>query len=97
MYDLLFLTQYPQFSKIKMLMLIRLLATTLSTLRLKLSYSILAFAIFQLSHTNFVLQGAKKTLFFTSNVEILQCMWSTFLKKTPHLISIVQPTVEPQK
>jgi hypothetical protein len=37
-----------------------------------------------------VFQGIRKALIFTSNAIILQSMWSTFLKKFPHLILIVQ-------
>jgi hypothetical protein len=36
-----------------------------------------------------ILQGAKKALFFTLNAIILQSMWSTFLKKIPHITLIV--------
>jgi hypothetical protein len=47
-----------------------------------------------------VLQGVKKTLFFTSNAIILQSMWPTFLKLSPHLILIVLGKIlwlDPQK
>jgi hypothetical protein len=48
-----------------------------------------------LSHEDLdpVLQGVKKALFFTSNVVILQSMRSTFYKKIPHLILIVQSKI----
>jgi hypothetical protein len=36
-----------------------------------------------------ILQGAKKALFFTLNAIILQSMWSSFLKKIPHITYIV--------
>jgi hypothetical protein len=36
-----------------------------------------------------ILQGAKKALFFTLNAIILESMWSTFLKKFPHITLIV--------
>jgi hypothetical protein len=36
-----------------------------------------------------ILQGAKRAIFFTLNAIFLQSMWSTFLKKIPHITLIV--------
>jgi hypothetical protein len=38
-------------------------------------------------------KGLKKVLFFTLNAIILQSMWSAFLKKITHLISIIKSKI----